>query len=234
MSDLMKSLRRIMVLLVAASVAGCASGDSAGAGGTDGGGQTGGGACGTVQPCGGSIAGAWTVSSACILDGALLGFDATSICATATIVPKKVTSTGGISYAANQTYQSTGTIAIDVTLTIPTACFAAGRTCVALNDVYAQQMQTDPTLTGATCAASGSTSGSTCVCEVSTLQDTGESGTYATSGSTLTTTAMGETAESGGYCVQGNELHEVVLDMTVPMGPMGTAKIGADLVFKRQ
>jgi hypothetical protein len=231
----MTSLTRVMSLLVAAGLVGCGSGSgddgTAGGGGTGGaGGQASGGACGNVEPCGGSIVGAWVVSSVCILDGSAIGFDATTICDTATIAVKKVTDTGGITYAADHTYQSTGTLAIDVALTIPMSCFAPGRTCDALNGVYAQAMQKDPTITGATCGASGST----CVCEVSTLQDTGESGTYVTSGTTLTTTATGETAESGGYCVQGNELHSIALDMTMPTGPMGTATIAADVIFKKQ
>jgi hypothetical protein len=89
---------------------------------------------------------------------------------------------------------------------------------------------TDPTLTSATCA----TSGSACVCQLSTVQDATEAGTYTTSGTTLSTTPTGGTASTGSYCVKGNELHSLGIDLSMPMGTMGMVKIAADAVFTKQ
>jgi hypothetical protein len=231
----MKAALWTLSMLVAASAFGCGGGTamtpSTGGGGS---GMTsstgGGGSCGQVQPCGGAVVGTWKVANVCILDSAMLGLDASSICATATIELTKFTGTGGVTYGADQTYQDTGTVTIDFKLTVPTTCFATGKSCADVQDGYVQEMKTDSTLKSASCA----TSGAACVCQISTVQDATEAGTYATSGTMLSTTPTGGTASSDSYCVQGNELHDLSVDMSMPMGNMGTVKITGDIVFTKQ
>src|SRR5450432_3079177 len=227
---LMKSAMWTLSMLVAASAVGCGGG-----GGTaltpDGGGgdtstATGGGSCGQVQPCGGAIVGSWKVSSSCILD-ASFQMDASSICTTATIALKKVTGVGGITYGGDQTYQSTGTLSIDFTLSLPTTCFAAGKTCADLQTTYTKQMQTDPTLTSATCASSGST----CVCQLSTTQDATESGTYTTSGTIVSSTPAGGTVSNDSYCVKVNELPLLSVFISFLMGNIVMVKITVVIFF---
>jgi hypothetical protein len=92
-------------------------------------------------------------------------------------------------------------------------------------------MATDPRITKARCA----TSGSACQCDLSLAIDVTESGTYSTNQTALSVTpAGGGPATSDSYCVQGNELHSISVDMTMPVGPMGMVRIAGDLVYTRQ
>ena len=56
-----------------------------------------------------------------------------------------------------------------------------------------------------------------------------ESGTYITSGTTITTTDSTGASSSSYYCVQGNELHMLQVDMTMAMG-----KVQADIVMTKK
>lgn len=212
----MKYPRRIFSLVaVMVTAIGCGSGADLQTGGT----------CGKVQPCGGSVIGNWKVSSTCILDDSFLSVDTTGLCAGTTLALKKVSGSGGITFRADQTYQSTGTIAIDFTMGIPTTCFAPGNTCAGLSADLR-----DPTITAVSCT----TVGSACECQITTKQDTTEAGTYSTSGTTLTTTHSAETPSADPYCVEGNQLHELAVDMSMQMGAMGMVKIAADLVLTKE
>ncbi|HEY2902266.1 MAG TPA: hypothetical protein VGL59_16920, partial [Polyangia bacterium] len=161
-----------------------------------------------------------------------LGMDAAQICPTATIDLSNVGEQGTVTYNSDLTYQQSGTTMFQMKLTIPNSCLAMGETCETLDSVYKQMMQTDPTYKMASCAA-GATS---CVCTIAFSQDSNESGTYSTMGTNVTTTptTAGATADTSGYCVQGNQLHLLDLDMTMPMGAMGMAKIDAELILTKQ
>jgi hypothetical protein len=201
--------------VIVASLLGCDGGSSL---------SPGGGSCGTVQPCGGSIAGTWKIENACLVNGGLV-VDASDICATATIVSTGISGMGMETWAADGTYHATGTLSLSFKATIPNSCFAPGRTCA---DVDAE-MKSDPSVASASCA----TSGTSCVCLFSTAEGD-ETGTWATSGTTLTETPADDTASTDQYCVSGNELHDIALDMSMPVGSMGMAKIVGDLVYTRQ
>jgi hypothetical protein len=239
----MKTSKRFFSVLLVAGALGCgggsgitpsggagAGGAQAGAGGTGAGGTGAGGqtmgpsSCGMVQPCGGSIVGTWQVENTCLVNGGLIA-DATQICPTATIAATKVSGTGMETWANDGTYHAMGTLSFDFKLTIPLSCFAADKTCAGLG----AEMMADPTVTSASC----STVGASCVCQLSTTEGD-ETGTYVTSGTTLTTTPTGDTASTDQYCVRGNELHDIALDMSMPVGSMGMAKIVGDIVFLRQ
>jgi hypothetical protein len=201
---------------------GGAGGGSAGAGGV--GSQ---GACGTVQPCGGAIVGTWKASAACILDASLFGADdIKQTCATAKLEASSFSITGTSTFKTDKTYANVGTFTLGLKLTLPLTCFGVGKDCAGLQAVYEQQ----GVFVNPTCSVMANA----CVCSLVTTEDTGDSGTYATSGTTVTTTGTDGTPSDDAYCVAGNELHSIDIDMTMPMGPMGMAKIRADLVFTKQ
>jgi hypothetical protein len=194
---------------------------SAGAGGAQ---ATSGGSCGKVEPCGGSVLGTWKIENTCLSNGGLVG-DASDICATATLASTGISGTGTVTWGTDGTYHATGTLSLSFKLTIPTSCFAADKTCA---DADAE-MKADPTVVSTGCV----TSGASCVCQFSSVESD-ETGTWSTSGTTLTQTSTGGTASSDPYCVVGNELHDIALDMSMPVGSMGMAKIVGDIVYTRQ
>lgn len=192
-----------------------------------------GGSCGKVQPCGGAIMGSWKFSSGC--DFSSISFDGTDVgnaCPAASATLSNLRGTARVTYGADQTYSQSGNLSADMHLDVPLSCFAVGKTCAGLDAYYVMQMQTsvDPKFTSAACA----TSGTNCHCELSLVSDVSEDGVYTTDQSTLTTTPLGGTSTQDSYCVQDNELHDITLDMTMPMGPMGMAKISADVVLAKE
>jgi hypothetical protein len=199
-------------------------GAPAGSAGAGGGPTIGGPTCGKVEPCGGNIVGTWKVENTCLANGGLV-MDASDICAGATLATTSVTGTGTETFAADGTYHAMGTLSIGFKLTIPTSCFAPGKTCAGLT----AEEQAQPSVTSASCA----TVGPSCVCQL-TGGAGDETGTWTTSGTTLTTTPTGGTASTDPYCVQGNELHDIAVDMSMPVGSMGMAKIVGDIVYTRQ
>jgi hypothetical protein len=203
---------------------GGAGGTAIGSGGAGGAKTTGGGSCGTVEPCGGSVLGTWKIENTCLLNGGLVA-DASAICPTATLVSTAISGTGMATWAADGTYHASGTLAATFELTIPNSCFAPDKSCASVD----AEMRADPTVSSAGCA----TSGSACVCQFTTI-DGDQSGTWSTSGTTLTQTPTGGSATSDPYCVVGNELHDIALDMSMAVGSMGMAKIVGDVVYTRQ
>jgi hypothetical protein len=226
-------MKRRILLSVAMFLMSCggSSGGGNGGGAGSGGGGNGGGSCGTVQPCGGSVVGTWNISTVCVLDSSFLGFDQSQICAGAQFDVASVSAMGTSTYNADGTYQDTGNLKLTFKLTVPNSCFSNGATCAGLNSSFQQQIQQDPSsVNSASCVPSGSS----CVCTLgSPDQPVSEMGTYTTSGTSLTTTPTGGTPSTGPYCVTGNELHEMQIDMSMPMGSMGMAHIQADVVLKK-
>ena len=187
-------------------------------------GGDGGGSCGKVAPCGGDVAGTWNVSGACFKSTTL---DTTlgSACAGATVALTFTALSGTVALNGDLTYATTTTAAFALQQTLPAACLQAlATTCAALDQQFKEMMATDPTVLSAGCTGSG-----TCICSLRTApQTSSETGTYATSGTTLTLTASDGTSESNPYCVQGNELHVMALNPSMP------ASIDADTVLTRR
>jgi hypothetical protein len=203
------------------------AGTTGGGAGTTGGGAGSHGSCGTVQPCGGAIAGVWKATSACILDASLVGDTGIKqICSTASIEVTSVNINGTSTFRADDTYASTGTLMIGLKLTMPLSCFSTGKTCADLQAAYEQQ----GTFDAPTCNVLGTA----CICSLASTRDMSDSGTYSTSGAAITTTGTDGTPSTDQYCVKGSELHDIGIDMTMPMGPMGMAKIQGDFVFAKQ
>jgi hypothetical protein len=202
-------------LLVLVAVLGCGGGGDS--------------SCGKVQPCGGDVVGAWKLQSGCALGEAATDLIAADLCADATGDVAIVGGTAAVTFNADQSYVQTGDVEMEFHLTLPMSCFAEGGTCADLKAAYAEAMATDPRFKATTCAASGSA----CVCNIRLVLDVGESGTYSSAATSLTTRTAGGPATTAQYCVQGDELHNIDVDMAMP-GPMGMANITFDTVFKRQ
>ena len=193
-------------------------------------GGDGGGSCGNVAPCGGSVAGTWNVSGACFKSSTL---DATlgAECAGATVALAVTQISGTVALNGDLTYATTTTAALALQEALPPACLqAVGLTCAALDQQFKQMMATDPTILSAGCTGSG-----TCICSLRTAPRTSsETGTYTTSGTTLTLTASDGSSESNEYCLQGNELHVMALDPAMPIDAMGRPNVQAETVLTRR
>ena len=187
----------------------------------------GGGSCAKVQPCGGDVLGNWAISGACF-NNAALNMDIGMSCPGASINITAFNLTGSARFNADLTYNTTGTATISLRETIPVSCLTAGSvalTCAELD----QQLQEDIAANPGTTQTGHCEGSNICTCTVTNGPQTiSETGTYATSGTTLTFTDSAGSISSNGYCVQGNELHIVQFDMTMPMGT-----IQADTVLTR-
>jgi hypothetical protein len=96
--------------------------------------------------------------------------------ATAELVATGFSIVGSATYNADKTYATEGTFTLGLKLTLPLSCFAPGKNCAGLQAVYVQQGMFDMP----TCSVQGLA----CVCSLVSTQDTTDSGTYSTSGTT--------------------------------------------------
>jgi hypothetical protein len=177
-----------------------------------------GGSCGKVQPCGGNLVGNYSVSAACSTDptgGMDFGFN----CPEASVGTPAISVSGSASFNADLTYTMATTLSATAKVMFPPSCLAPQTggltlTCDQINQLVPLLIASMPgTIQSATCAG-----GDTCTCTVTLVpQMTSESGTYNTSGNTLTTidTSTGQVF-GGQYCVQGNEVHYIQVDATMP------------------
>jgi hypothetical protein len=211
------------------------SGGTTGLGGTTGSGGTGGGtsgtggassACGTVEPCGGSLAGTWKLTSECLDMAELTASVQQSICAQAVVSAVSVGASGTATFNANLSYSVSETVTAVLTYQFPVSC-TNGMTCV---DYGLYQAASAPTGESFTCTGTAA-----CVCTVSILNTSADSGTYSTVGSDVViTSAVTGATSSGGYCVQGSTLHLVTVDPTMNTGPMGQPTIAKDVLGQKQ
>lgn len=188
-----------------------------------------GGSCGKVQPCGGNLVGSYSISAACTtapMGGMDFGFN----CPEASVGTPALSVSGSASFNADLTYTMTTTASATAQVMFPPACLAPQTggitlTCDQINQLVPLLIANMPgTIQSATCAG-----GDTCTCTVTLVpQTTSESGTYVTSGTSLTTTDSTGAVSSGGYCVQGNEVHYIQVDATMP------STILADTVLTRR
>lgn len=208
----------LAVLVASASSCGSSSGGGGGVGGPLG--------CAQVEPCGGDVVGTWTLAASCINTGALSAMLA-SVCPGASASAAAPTISGTLTFNSDLTYVAngvTGTVAI--TEVVPLSC-TGDASCAA----FAQTLTA-----GATSPVSVNCSGSsTCTCAISGSMTTmTESGTYATTGTMLSTIPTTGAQSDDPYCVKGSTLHVLSIDTTMNMGPMGQATIESDTVAQRQ
>jgi hypothetical protein len=208
----MRILRGGRGLVVALLVASCGGGGQSGTGGSGGGGGSGaagasgnggtgttGGADGGVNcnavttACGGDVVGTWKVIQTCLSATVNLS----SICPGASAV-YDYTVSGTVTYNADLTYSSSGTVSAVVHETYPNGCMPFGYTCAQLESIGMDAGTSS-------CAADGQ---GTCTCDgVVAPASSVETGTYKASGGTLTSMYNG-TTRLASYCVQGNLLYE--------------------------
>ena len=201
------------------------SGGGSGSGGTSSGGggssssgsggvsssSSGGGSCGSVPACGGSIAGTWTITSACYSGVSM----PSASCPGETIQIASASVTGTITFQTSLMYSSSTTASDVLDITIPTSCLAS--TGVGSCAQLAAGFNNPDAGTTGTCNSSGSN----CVCTAnSSATPSTASGTYSTSGTTVTITPAGSAASTSGYCVQGNTLYVESMPMTTSGGTL--------------
>jgi hypothetical protein len=172
------------------------AGGSLGVGGS--GATDGGAACQAVAACGGDVVGTWQATSGCI---ATTTQDLSTSCAGAS-AEIAYSFGGSVTFNADLTYSSSSTASATTTYHYPTTCLTGGTTCTQ----WGQLLMSIGMYSSVTCTTD---SAGVCNCQAITAATSGtETGTYSTSGGTLTTVHAGTTSV-GAFCVQGNVLHEM-------------------------
>ena len=175
------------------------------------------GACGKVLPCGGEVVGSYDIREACLSDPSLVvnavinaALDANFIsdCPGRTVDDGRYTTTGTASFNADSSYAVTSTVWATATQTVPasSSCLMppTGHTCAELDQRLRTAVAGAPDMfEAAQCMGDDA-----CTCIVTlAAQSRTESGTYARSGTTLTTSAVTSQVTTYETCVQGNVLH---------------------------
>lgn len=185
--------------------------------------------CGKVQPCGGNLVGNWNVSQACADTT-----DATREllnripCDGVEMKSTHFESKGSLSFNANASYTTALKTTASVNLAVPASCLkvvgSITATCEQIANVAL--MAASGMLKSLKCTTASS--GCDCTAEL-LVPDVNQSGTYKTSGTTLT--LQSTTASTSQYCVQGDALHMIALRMG---GAGGAASVQGDLLAKRR
>jgi hypothetical protein len=185
------------------------------------------GSCGKVQPCGGDVVGSYNISGACY-NSASLEMPVIEGCPGATVAITSLGVTGSATFGADMTYSVSETITATASQTLPASCLTMNGltlTCMQVDQLAQQVLLSNPAIQSIRCAGSSS-----CTCTFTLAPMTiAESGTYTTSGTTISLVDSAGGASSSEYCVQGNELHLISIDMTMPMGT-----IEADTVLTKR
>ncbi len=187
---------RFLFAMVVAGTASFGCGGGGGMTGADGG--PGGGTCTSNASCGGDIVGAWTIVQACNAKASK-----SKTCGAETYTVSNPVQSGTLTFRADGTatevLRTTGTLA-DV---LPPICLTnAAQTCADIEASYRELVQSGAGYTSASCADNAGT----CECALGFDTTTNVSGTYTTSGSTLTVVTNGGSSSSQTYCVTGSTL----------------------------
>lgn len=195
-----------------------------------------GGSCGKVQPCGGDIVGDYTMTGACVNNGSIAMQIAQFLptCPQLTANVSNIQLTGTESFNADMTYSADEVLTASGQATIPPSCLQVNGitlTCAQADQLIQGLIASSPgQLQSAHCAGT-----TTCVCGfVLAPMPLTQTGTYTTSGTTITMTASDGTYAANQYCVKGNQLHLITVNTTMPMGPMGQVNIDTDTVETRK
>ncbi|MBK9644022.1 MAG: hypothetical protein IPO67_02515 [Deltaproteobacteria bacterium] len=150
----------------------------------------------TFAACGGDPTGSWTFAEACYVS------TRPTECEQArwTI---KTTQTGGYEFAADKTYSAAFKVITELTYVAEKTCLTEGQTCEEL----AEPLKLD------TCVDKGDV----CECKGGGAMDSATTGTWATSGTTLTLTGdSAPKAAEHDYCVSPGEAMEIVMKPPPP------------------
>jgi hypothetical protein len=200
--------RLVSVLIGAAAASSCGSGGS------------GSGECVGAVACGGDLVGQWSITSDCIQSSSPSGS-----CAGERLESSGLHVSGTFVFNADLTYTTNATISGTVTEVFPSACLTyQGVTCAQLTASLQYSAQTGGV--GGSCATGA---GGACDCTLQyPTQTSTQTGTYSTSGSTVTNTPTGGSASTSSYCVQGSTLTISSTTMT------GTSMGSSELVLTKQ
>jgi hypothetical protein len=164
------------------------------------------GRCG-APACGGNLVGNWAFTVSCV--PTTMG---DSSCPTQTINGSGVQRSGTLTLNGNGTYAldetDSGTFVVDT----PTSCLS-GATCAQFQAAF---QVPNATFSSATCSATVTG----CRCNlVAVPARTTESGTYVTSGTTVTTTSSAGVVSVYGYCTDGSTTLRVIFPSSTPANP---------------
>jgi hypothetical protein len=178
--------------------------------------------CGTVAPCGGDIRGNWNVIAGCITAAGVSRMEAESGCPSESLRFTAESKSGMLTFNADMSYSFAAfTEQLDYEVGLPGSC-APGLSCTQV----AASFQASGS-TSASCSGSGS-----CNCAVVELPNVdSETGTYAISGTRITTTNFGG-SNVYDYCVDGMNLHLITTSAT-SLGSTGPGMIDDDAVAQR-
>jgi len=184
--------------------------------------------CGTTQPCGGDVVGAWSFQGTCT-NVAAASADVAAACPGAAITAESVALTGGLTFNADLTYAATNWHeTFSVTETVPLSCATGATSCADLSGT------TSDSANGTTINITTTCSGTTvCSCRGNgTISVGSDVGTYSIAGTTLTMSGA-STSGDFSYCVEESRLHLVQVSTTMTT-PTGQAVIKADVVLGKQ
>jgi hypothetical protein len=183
--------------------------------------------CGTEQPCGGDVVGAWSFAGACT-NVAGENADLMAACPGASIGAAGISLTGLLTFNADQTYTASNWHeTFSITETVPFSCTGAA----ACSDGNGTTSETqDGVMITATTTCTGTT---ICTCRVSgNLSIASDAGSYYVTGTTLDMLGPA-TGGTFPYCVEENRLHLIQLSATMTT-PMGQAVITSDIVAQKK
>jgi hypothetical protein len=198
-------------------------GSGTGGSGTGGSGAT---ACGTVEPCGGSPLGTWSLTSECLDAGELnLAAQQQFYCPQAEVASHSQTVSGSATFNTNMSFSLTENIAYSVTVSLPLSC-TQGLSCADYGAYLAALASP-----GTSIACSGTSS---CTCIQTSTEGGTVSGTYVLSGGDITLTNSTGSSSTAGFCVQGSTIHLITVDPTMHTGPGNQATISSDVIGLKQ
>jgi hypothetical protein len=184
--------------------------------------------CGTTQPCGGDVVGAWSFQGTC-QNVAAASSDLAATCPGASISASSVVLTGGLTFNADLTYAATNWHeTFSGTQIIPLSCVTGAISC---DDLSATESDSS---NGTTVSITTTCTGTTvCSCRINgMLSVASDAGTYSIAGTALTMSGA-STSGNFSYCVEESRLHLVQVSTTMTT-PTGQAVIKADVVLGKQ
>lgn len=184
--------------------------------------------CGTTQPCGGDVVGAWNFLGTCS-NVAAASADLAATCPGESVTGNSVTLTGDLTFNTDLTYTATNWHeTFSGTQIVPLSCATSVSSCAELSGTESDS--TNGASVNITTTCTGST---VCSCRISgTLTVLSDVGTYAIAGTTLMLTGS-STSGNFSYCVEESRLHLMQLSTTMTT-PTGEAVIKADVVAGKQ
>ena len=164
----------------------------------------------TTAPCGGDLVGTWVAQEACA-SGSYIATIAG--CASTTVTLSEFVTSGTLTFNGDGTWNDSLNESFAAREEFPASCLTAAE-CTQREASLASQLG----ITGASCEF-----GSTCVCDYVSVVSVEKSGSFETSGSSVTFVGPGQ-PDTEGYCVTGNTL-------TLQLGTKG---LNAAVLFERQ